>query len=647
MKAGKTLLLTLVLCTISLFLTFRTCTAREQFVITSDSVEYDPQTSTYTAKGNAKIEGKGAAIQADEIRFNEAASKVDARGNVSYVDEISTMTATRALIDTGNETGVLENGEVLIKEGNYRITGESIEKRGKDIFFSPDAGFTTCEGDCPDWSFRGRNVHVRPGGLLTASGATFRLKDTPVLYTPYFAAPVIIERKTGFLLPDVGYSDDRGMNLRTPFYLVLAENMDMTLVPDFYSKRGTGKGLEYRYVFPEHTEGKWWLYHLRDRKLEKDFLEIRALHDQRHYQRPGGFINVNYVNETDFFREFNTDIQVRSNRFLESAGAFSLPFRNSRAYLLSQYWVDLKEDSDDPVQRLPEIGYVLNSVRTGPVWVEAESSFSNFWRNHGTGGQRLDFYPRVTHTFGEDFIVLQRAGLRETLYSEDESREDEFIQRTAFEYSASGHVRYYRRFGRFVHIIEPTVGYTLVSVDEESNPVFDSVDLIENTSVAEVVMLNRFIGSGGEFLVVRVAQGFDFHEGDRSFLPLSLQAAVKRPLFMRVDSSFNVHSGEVETVNSDIGFSAWNINVSAGQRYNRQEDNNTIVAGLGLYPFRPVYLDGRIWYDAEEKEVRDISVGVKYISQCWGIGVNFTKRPGDFSVHFLIELKGITRPIQI
>ena len=131
-----------------------------------------------------------------------------------------------------------------------------------------------------------------------------------------------------------------------PFYWAISESSDATLLVDEYTKKGIGEGIEFRYVAPEHIKGSWLAYHIRDMELKKDFFELKGMHNQRNPDSLGGFVSLNYINEKDFYREFHSDIAIRSNRFLESTGEISLPFRNSRAYFLSQYWVDLKVTSD-------------------------------------------------------------------------------------------------------------------------------------------------------------------------------------------------------------------------------------------------------------------------------------------------------------
>jgi lipopolysaccharide assembly outer membrane protein LptD (OstA) len=62
------------------------CFAGEQTIITSETLEYRKETSTYVAKGNVRIEQGDVAIEANEMSYNEQTSDVVAIGNVRYND---------------------------------------------------------------------------------------------------------------------------------------------------------------------------------------------------------------------------------------------------------------------------------------------------------------------------------------------------------------------------------------------------------------------------------------------------------------------------------------------------------------------------------------------------------------------------------
>jgi LPS-assembly protein len=124
---------------------------------------------------------------------------------------------------------------------NYCISGKVIEKKGEDYYVSPEATFTTCDPPSPAWCFKGKKIDAVAGDRLKAKGVSFRIKDFPVLYTPYLWTPIGTERKTGFLIPDIGYSNTRGFYFDIPFYWAITENRDATFYLDHYSKRGSGR----------------------------------------------------------------------------------------------------------------------------------------------------------------------------------------------------------------------------------------------------------------------------------------------------------------------------------------------------------------------------------------------------------------------
>jgi len=616
--------------------------ASEDTSIDAQSLEYIQETSTYVAKGAVKIKKEDMLIEADEITYNEESSDATAAGNVKFNDAELSFTASWAELNLTEKTGLLHDAHVFLKKDNSHIYGKLIEKKGENAYVIPDGLFTTCDAPVPAWCFRGKNVDALVGDRLEANNVTFRIKNVPVFYTPYLWAPVEADRTTGLLIPFIGYSNTKGVYMNIPFFWAMSENRDATLSLDIYTKRGVGEGLEYRYLYPGDVKGKWWIYHLKDTELSKNFLEVKGLHDQRSADGVGGFLNLNIINEKDFYREFDTSLEIRTNRFLESTGEISVPFDSSRAYLLSRYWIDLKQGAESPAQKLPEIGYVLNPVKTGPFWISATTAFSNFWREENTEGRRLDLYPKVSYKTGEDLTLLQTLGLRETAYFLDRDKE-ESLHRESLEYTAGLSARFLKKYGSFTHIVEPSLSYSLITNSENNPPIFDSADIFNKTSLFELSLMNRFIDNKGEFMVVRIAQGLDTYGGDRPLVPLHLEVGIKRPFSIRLDTRYDVNTGKVESVNSDISMGFPIATISAGQRYNRVDAIKYYSAGLNLNFLKPFYLESRIWHDAEKHETREVSLNLKYIGQCWGMNLGFTKRPGDFTTTVLFELKGLTK----
>lgn len=635
-------------------------------VITSDSLEYFSETKQYVAKGLVEIKQKDAVLTADEVIYFEATSDVIAVGKVQYHDAETSMKARKAEMNFERKTGRVFDANIFfekkdkiaekpleIKPGrktyldiasikdHFYLSGKVIEKRGENSYYSPSASFTACDAPVPAWCFRGKNVTLEED--LKAKDASFRIKNVPVLYTPYLWVPIHSARETGLLMPTISQSELLGFGLHIPFFWAISENRDATFVLDSFSKRGIGEGVEYRFIEPGGTKGYAWVYHIKDTELEKNFWELKGLYENRPADAPGGFLNVNFLNEKDFYRTFSTQLETRTQRFLESTGEFNFPLKNSRLYMLAQYWVDLKQEAAEVPQKLPEAGYVLNYTKIGSPLVSGSLTAANFWRDGGLSVGRIDLYPKLLHSFGKDFVVSQKAAVRATAYSSyNDGASERNIQRTAFEYDVVGHTRLYRKYDSFLHVIEPSVRYHFITSSENNLPVLDTSELFGKTSIFELSMLNRIITNGTEVATVRLTQGMDTYNGDRPFLPLRLELAINKGVPIKLDATYNIYTGMIETLSSDLYLSVFKTNLALGHRYNRIEDIMLFTAGLDFSPFKRVRLSSSIWYDAKGGGVRDFYVAMRYQRQCWGLRLEVIKKPGDYSMLLMFDLTGVS-----
>ena len=626
--------------------------------IESETLDYNGETYTYTAKGKVKIKKDSTTVEADEMTYSDVSSDVTAEGNVVYEDPDVRIRAKRAELNLETKTGVLYEAEVYSKKDNYHITGAEIEKTGETEYELKSASFTTCDAPLPAWCFKGSDVNAIVGDRLKAKNVTFDIEGLPVLYSPYFSSSLSRDRKTGFLIPRLGYIKSKGIHVEQPFYWAISDNMDATLIGDFYAKRGVGEGIEYRFIEPDGLKGSLLAYHLRDRVFKEDFIDLNGFIDSDREARLSGYLSLNYMNSRDYYNEYNpyvltkgafldplTYLNMTTGRFLQSTGEVSLKTDNSRLFLNSQYLVDLQSGVDESTiaQRLPDAGYFMNPRPVGPVVFSLASSLSDFWRGKDPWGQRLDVYPKFTHSFGSDFVVTQSLGLRETAYSL--SRNDGFDKsphRESLDYGITAYTRLIKSYSSFVHIVEPSLSYTFIPSVQANLPLFDSTELYTKTSTVQLSLLNRFLDSRGEFLTVRITQPLDSYRSGNSLLPLLLEAAVQRPVGLRGQLSYDVNTGTVASVTSDVNYTFSNKSTfSAGERYDRTRDILFFTAGVS-YPFtKEIAFEGNAWYDAKGGGLRDIMAKLKYKKQCWGVDIVVTKREKDYSVTVLVNLLGL------
>ncbi len=619
--------------------------------ITADHLEYIRDEDKYIAIGNVRIEKDEAIITAEKIIFYQSTSDAEAIGNVVYEDPDTKITTERADVNLDTKTGKLHNAIIFFKKGNYWINGENIQKITENHYYASAATFTTCDteqSEQPDWCFSGKDINIIIGRKLTARDVHYRIKGFPILYSPYLWIPIEkTERETGFLFPTFGLSTDRGFQFSPAFFWAIVDNMDATFYLDYFSKRGIGKGIEFRYI-DFNSKGNWYIYHIRDRKLKKDFFEVKGFNEYI-TKKIGTYLEINYINEEEYYREYATRQDLRIQRFLQSSGEISVNLEKSRLYLIGQYWIDLKDNDKKPPQRLPEFGYFINPLNIGYFTFTMSSSITNFYREKETRGQRLDINPTLSYSFGDKIQFFQSLSLRETTYNLQNSSVGSSIHRETFEYRANAQMRFLKISEPYTHIIEPSLEYKFIP-KTKSIPVFDSTENFNNTSIAQLSLLNIFTFK--DFSVsARLTQPYDFIASKDSLLPIKLEASlIRQPIFFRFDTSYDIDNKRLETFNSEIGLRISDkTNMSIGERYNRENKLMFYKAEIETSLSPQWLLNANLWYDAKVKEIRDLNISATYKRQCWALnGIysrkpSFNGRPTEHSLIIFVELMGLGR----
>ena len=659
-----------------LHLTFSICSAT---VITADSLDYLADEGIYIATGNVKIEKDDVSIRADRVVFNTITSEAEAQGNIVFEDSDVTITTKRAEINIDSKTGRIHDAVIFFRKDNYWVTGNNIAKTGEKSYYASEATFTTCNSEPfltpeafpkdyfdhvtgiiserPDWCFKGENVYIDVGNKLTARSVTFRIKSLPVLYSPYILTPILTERQTGFLMPVMGISSKKGFQFSPAFFWAIDDDKDATFYLDYLSRRGFGKGIEYRYMDSTGI-GRWQAYHLRDKELKKDFFAVKA-EDRFQFKDISGFADINYINDADFYKEYGYNSQGRIssltgltdiNRFFQSSAEIFLPMSNSRLYFLSQYWVDLQDRDAEILQRLPELGYVINPSRIGPLLFSMSSSISNFYREKEVKGQRFFINPVFSYSFGDSVQFFQSLSLRQAAYNLTSSKEyDSTLHRETFEYRANALTRFYKYYKGFVHDIELALGYRFIP-ETNQVPLFDSTELFNKTSQVELSIYNA-IRAKDLSASVRLAQPYDLNSnGDgNSLLPVVLEATVNSsPFILRLETAYDFNKSSLEKLNSIISVRISDTaNIYAGERYDKANEIKFFSIGFDKALSQMVTIGANFSYDAKGGGLRESSIRTLYKQQCWALNAAFSRKPGDlvraaeYNFSLIFELTGI------
>ncbi len=631
-----------------------------EFPVKISSQELIEEKGIYTLKGSINIiktaDSEVMQIQAEEGLYNATNAQAELKGNVYYEDSEISIKASRAVLNLRDKTGTLYDAEIVFKKDYMRITSPEVQKISENHFVFKKALFTSCPGPVPDWCIKGRDVDFIRGDRVISKDATFNIKGIPVFYTPYLWAPALTERKTGFLIPSLSYSDRLGFELKTPFYIVLGENADSTVILDLYTERGIGKGLELRYRgFPEDYLDLWG-YHIRDSKIERDFYEF-LIRQQWEYPGKGDgspesrsfreFLSVHTATE-DFFNTYNPLREVRLTRFLNSAGELSYTKPSSRLFIYGQYWQDLERDSSIVSQTLPEAGMFLYPSKLYDklsYWFEVRAG--NFLREKGIKGQRLFLTPGIIHSAGERLVLSQSLNLRGVYYwlKNQGINEGSVKERSLSEidYSLRLSTMLVKRDGEFMHTVEPSIGFIrkeILDSDITLEEPFDHRDIFKKTAEINLDLLNRFHWHDTVFQI-RFTEPYDAL-GPGRWLPFTGEASLRTKRFhAELKAEYDIEEELIKTLTVRTGLQMGRFRFSIAERYSQDLDLLFLSSSIFYDISSALSLNSTIWYDMEGEGLRNLLTGISWKRQCWALNLRYIKTPEDYSIQVSIDLKGL------
>jgi len=188
-------------------------------------------------------------------------------------NEIITSDKTNIIDNNNNEYG-FEKAKIDLK--NNAIAGKELKVNFMDSYFgNPDndpilkgrgatsnenktkiykAVFTTCNTEnkkCPGWEIQSEEfTHDKINKVFEYKNSWLKIFDKKVLYFPFFSHPdPSVERKSGFLTPVYGGSDNFGSWINIPYFKVINEEKDLTFNPRIYADDKIILQSEYRQAF--------------------------------------------------------------------------------------------------------------------------------------------------------------------------------------------------------------------------------------------------------------------------------------------------------------------------------------------------------------------------------------------------------------
>ncbi|TDV49058.1 LPS-assembly protein [Pseudomonas graminis] len=325
---------------------------------------YQQEEQVATLAGDVVLRQGSMQVEADEASLHQAENRGELNGDVRLRDNGALIVGDHAEVQLDTGEAKVDNAEYVLHKNNVRGNALYARRAENAIIRLKDGTYTTCEPNSNAWTVKGNNITLNPAtGFGTATNATLRVHDIPILYTPYIYFPIDDRRQSGFLPPTIGTGSDTGFSLLTPYYFNLAPNYDATLYPTYMAKRGMLLEGEFRYL-TKTSEGQFGAAYLNDdnddRKLQSDYKDTRWLIN---WQDRSGLdsrltskIDYTKVSDPYYFKDLKSGQEgVSTHDYLNQQGAVYYRGDNYTATLNAQQYQLTTVTQITPYGRLPQL----------------------------------------------------------------------------------------------------------------------------------------------------------------------------------------------------------------------------------------------------------------------------------------------------
>ena len=338
-------------------------------------------------KGRAQIRRNGAVIKADDIKYNPDTDVADLVGNAELIKGNTSFRGPKARFKVDAREGEMESPTYELRDNRANGTAKKLTIETSDIFVFDQATYTTCTPENLDWYFTASKIEIdNEQKEMVGTNGVMRFFDVPIAYVPYFSVPTSNQRRSGILAPVTGYNSNNGWDTTLPYYVNVAPNRDLLLLPRYMNQRGTQLGAQYRFLDRQYAGTLIGEYLPYDKKTGTD----RWKYDWQQRQNfsgdlaPGGlpgpgafngYANIARVSDNMYPTDFSQSIAgAMTNQFRQEVGANkqltdSLSNWNvsARAMTFQTLQPDPTTTVQSPYNILPNVTAVYNNQITPTV----------------------------------------------------------------------------------------------------------------------------------------------------------------------------------------------------------------------------------------------------------------------------------------
>lgn len=580
--------------------------------------------------GDVEVQHGDYHAYSDSAVIDQVSQKAELTGNIVLGSVELSLQGSSAILNVEQDDIRLEDAKFYNKRTGVNGEAKTLSRPDDNTLIIHQGLFSSCPPQKRDWAFASDKITLnREEGFGQAKHTTFLIKDTPVLYIPWFSFPIDDRRKTGFLYPTLGTSNtESGLFLSTPYYLNLAENYDSTLTPTYIGGRGIHYDIEGRHksiytdteIILGYIDKDDFFSHEQEQLGRNDDPTRWGLSfDQEIHHFANGWtgqLKYREVSDNNYLEDLNQGLNIDRSDNLDRRAEFSYDQEDWRFSFLLQEYKSIDDQvlpSEQAYQRLPEMYFEVGQVYNR-FQFDWSSRYVYFYRDRDdligeerTFGSRLRNQAKVAFPFNQPWGYVKPAiTIDQTDYAlQDYSPVDNHISRTIPFYELDSGLYFDRmtKFhgSRYRQSLEPRAYYVYSDfVDQDHLPNFDTT--LPSFHFQRLFNAHRF--SGGD----RV--------GDNNRLTLGMTSR-----WTELDTG--IDRAEI-SVGQIFHYRDREVNIDG----EGASDNSTslVASELVLRPINGLEIGMSGLWDSDEKQTQEGNSRLQFHSEHYRYVMNFSHR---------------------
>ena len=227
--------------------------------VSSDKMVYYKNKNLIETFGSSQFEDGKIILTANNFKYDIEIKTIEAIKNVVLLDEEKNKYLFSFFKYFENEEkGFGDNMKAYLNDGSYLESETGQTNNKTEITKLDQAKYTTCSNIvdknnkfCPTWSMKSSSTtHNKKEKKIIHKNAFLRIKNVPILYSPYFSHPdPSVKRQSGILPPLIKTISNIGKTFRVPYFWAITDDKDLTITPIYYFDEKNSILTSYRQAY--------------------------------------------------------------------------------------------------------------------------------------------------------------------------------------------------------------------------------------------------------------------------------------------------------------------------------------------------------------------------------------------------------------